>query len=123
MPHILRKPSISYSSFTVAISRTTGTAGSERRKQKLDKEWMFMVRTKMPSGTLTAEQYIAHDDMAEKLGNATMRLTTRQGIQLHGILKGGLRNTVRAIANCGLTSWGACGDVVRNTMAPGTPIQ
>ena len=95
---------------------------SERRKQKLEKEWMFMVRTKMPSGTLTAEQYIAHDDMAEKLGNATMRLTTRQGIQLHGILKGGLRDTVRAIADCGLTSWGACGDVVRNTMAPGAPI-
>ena len=95
---------------------------SERRKQKLDKEWMFMVRTKMPAGTLTAEQYIAHHDMAEKLGNSTMRLTTRQGIQLHGILKGGLRDTVRAIANCGMTSWGACGDVVRNTMAPGTPI-
>ena len=95
---------------------------SERRKQKLEKEWMFMIRTKMPSGTLTAEQYIAHDDMAEKLGNATMRLTTRQGIQLHGILKGGLRDTVRAISSCGLTSWGACGDVVRNTMAPGTPI-
>ncbi|MCP4847145.1 MAG: NADPH-dependent assimilatory sulfite reductase hemoprotein subunit [Verrucomicrobiaceae bacterium] len=95
---------------------------SERRKQKLDKEWMFMVRTKMPSGTLTAQQYLAHDDMAEKLGNATMRLTSRQGIQLHGILKGGLRDTVRAIANCGMTSWGACGDVVRNTMAPGTPV-
>ena len=95
---------------------------SERRKQKLDKEWMFMVRTKMPAGTLTSEQYIAHHDMADKLGNATMRLTSRQGIQLHGILKGGLRDTVRAISNCGLTSWGACGDVVRNTMAPGAPV-
>ena len=65
----------------------------ERRKQKLDKEWSFMVRTKMPSGTLTAEQYLAHDKMADALGNTTMRLTTRQGIQLHGILKGNLRNT------------------------------
>ena len=94
----------------------------ERRKQKLDKEWSFMVRTKMPSGTLTAEQYLAHDKMADALGNTTMRLTTRQGIQLHGILKGNLRNTIRAISDCGLTTWGACGDVVRNTMAPAVPI-
>lgn len=94
----------------------------ERRKQKLDKEWSFMVRTKMPSGTLTAEQYLAHDKMADTLGNTTMRLTTRQGIQLHGILKGNLRNTIRAISDCGLTTWGACGDVVRNTMAPAVPI-
>lgn len=96
---------------------------SERRKAKLDKEWIFMVRTKMPAGTLTAEQYLAHDKMAEDLGNSTMRLTTRQGIQLHGIVKGGLRDTVRAIVDCGLTSWGACGDVVRNTMGPGAPFR
>ena len=94
----------------------------ERRKQKLDKEWSFMVRTKMPSGTLTAEQYLAHHRMANQLGNTTMRLTTRQGIQLHGILKGDLRDTIRSISDCGLTTWGACGDVVRNTMAPAIPI-
>ena len=94
----------------------------ERRKQKLDKEWSFMVRTKMPSGTLTAEQYLAHHSMANQLGNTTMRLTTRQGIQLHGILKGDLRETIRSISDCGLTTWGACGDVVRNTMAPAIPI-
>jgi sulfite reductase beta subunit-like hemoprotein len=95
----------------------------ERRKQKLDKEWMFMVRTKMPSGTLTPEQYLAHDSMADELGNATMRLTTRQGIQLHGILKGHLRDAIRYISDCGLTTWGACGDVVRNTMGPAAPIK
>ena len=94
---------------------------SQRRKQKLDKEWSFMVRTKMPAGRLTPEQYLAHDRMAETLGESTMRLTTRQGIQLHGIAKGGLRDTIRSIVDCGLTSWGACGDVVRNTMGPGAP--
>ena len=94
----------------------------ERRKQKLDKEWSFMVRTKMPSGTLTAEQYLAHHNMANQLVNTTMRLTTRQGIQLHGILKGDLRETIRSISDCGLTTCGACGDVVRNTMAPAIPI-
>ena len=95
----------------------------ERRKQKLEKEWMFMVRTKMPSGTLTSEQYLIHDSMADKLGDSTMRLTTRQGIQLHGILKGQLRDAIRYISDCGLTTWGACGDVVRNTMAPAAPIK
>ena len=95
----------------------------ERRKQKLDKEWMFMVRTKMPSGTLTPEQYLAHDSMTDELGNATMRLTTRQGIQLHGILKGHLRDAIRYISDCGLTTWGACGDVVRNTMGSAVPIK
>ena len=60
--------------------------------------------------------------MANQLGNTTMRLTTRQGIQLHGILKGDLRETIRSISDCGLTTWGACGDVVRNTMAPAIPI-
>lgn len=95
----------------------------ERRKAKLDKEWIFMVRTKMPAGTLSPEQYLGHDKMADELGNATMRLTTRQGIQLHGIVKDGLRDTIRAIVDCGLTSWGACGDVVRNTMGPGAPIR
>ena len=87
-----------------------------------DKAWMFMVRTKMPGGELTAAQYIAHDDLAGSLGNSTLRLTTRQGIQLHGVLKGDLRETIAQIRAAGLTTWGACGDVVRNTMAPAAPI-
>ena len=87
-----------------------------------DKAWMFMVRTKMPGGELTAAQYLAHDDLAGALGNSTLRLTTRQGIQLHGVLKGHLRETIAQIRSAGLTTWGACGDVVRNTMAPASPI-
>src|SRR5450432_1412134 len=58
--------------------RRRGAAGGE-------KAWMFMVRTKMPGGGLTSEQYLAHDDLAGSLGNCTLRLTTRQGIQLHGV--------------------------------------
>ncbi len=95
---------------------------AERRKQKLDKAWSFMVRSKMPGGRVTAEQYLVHEDLAEKLGNGTLRLTTRQGIQLHGILKGGLKDVIRTIKDSGLTTWGACGDVVRNTMGPASPI-
>lgn len=94
----------------------------ERRKQGLDKAWSFMIRSKMPGGRLTAEQYIVHDDLAEKLGNRNMRLTTRQGIQLHGILIGGLKEVIASVVSTGLTTWGACGDVVRNTMGPASPI-
>lgn len=96
---------------------------TERRKQKLDKAWMFMVRSKMPGGRITAEQYLQHDRLAGKLGNGTIRLTTRQGIQLHGILKGSLKEAISTIKKSGLTTWGACGDVVRNTMGPASPIR
>lgn len=94
----------------------------ERRKQGLDKAWSFMIRSKMPGGRLTAAQYLIHDDLAEKLGNRNMRLTTRQGIQLHGVLIGGLKEVISSVVRSGLTTWGACGDVVRNTMGPASPI-
>ncbi len=95
---------------------------AELRKQKLDKAWSFMTRTKMPGGLITAEQYLAHDDFADRLANGTLRLTTRQGIQFHGILMGGLKEVIASINKIGLTTWGACGDVVRNTMGPSAPI-
>ncbi|MCB1092843.1 MAG: NADPH-dependent assimilatory sulfite reductase hemoprotein subunit, partial [Verrucomicrobiae bacterium] len=95
---------------------------SERRKQNLDKAWSFMVRSKMPGGRLTAQQYLMHDDLAETVGNQNMRLTTRQGIQLHGILIGSLKEVISQVVHSGLTTWGACGDVVRNTMGPASPI-
>ncbi len=95
---------------------------AELRKQKLDKDWSFMTRTKMPGGLITAKQYLAHDDFADRLANGTLRLTTRQGIQFHGILKGGLKEIIASIREIGLTTWGACGDVVRNTMGPAAPL-
>lgn len=96
---------------------------SERRKQKLDKAWDFMIRSKMPGGHLTAEQYIAHDILADTVGSGNLRLTTRQGIQLHGVLIGGLQTVIKTVVGCGLTTSGACGDVVRNTMGPASPIK
>ncbi len=95
---------------------------SELRKQKLDKAWSFMVRNKMPGGAMTAAQYLDHDRISDELANHTLRITSRQGIQFHGILKGGLKDVVARIHDTGLTTWGACGDVVRNTMGPAAPI-
>jgi sulfite reductase (ferredoxin) len=94
-----------------------------RKKQNLDKAWMFMVRSKLPGGALTAEQYLAHDRIAGELGNNTLRITTRQGFQLHGVLKGDLKECIRRINLSGITTLGACGDVVRNTVAPAAPLK
>src|SRR5580700_2262634 len=94
-----------------------------RKKQHLDKAWMFMVRSKLPGGALTAEQYLAHDRIAGDLGNGTLRITTRQGFQLHGVLKGDLQDCIRGSNASGITTWGACGDVVRNTTGPASPFK
>jgi sulfite reductase (ferredoxin) len=97
-------------------------ARAARRAQNQDKAWMFMVRSKLPGGDLSAAQYLEHDKIAGDLGNGTLRITTRQGFQTHGILKGDLKECIRRINESGVTTWGACGDVVRNTIAPAAPI-
>ena len=96
---------------------------ASRKKQNLDKAWMFMVRSKLPGGALSAKQYLEHDRIAGDLGNGTLRITTRQGFQLHGVVKGDLQDCIRRINASGITTWGACGDVVRNTTGPATPFK
>jgi sulfite reductase (ferredoxin) len=93
-----------------------------RKRQNLEKAWIFMVRSKLPGGALSAAQYLEHDRIAGELGNGTLRITTRQGFQTHGVLKGDLQACIRQINESGMTTWGACGDVVRNTVAPASPI-
>jgi sulfite reductase (ferredoxin) len=95
---------------------------SARKAQNQDKAWIFMVRSKLPGGDLTAAQYLEHDKIAGELGNGTLRITTRQGFQTHGVLKGNLKESIKRINDSGVTTWGACGDVVRNTIAPASPI-
>jgi len=85
------------------------------------KHYQFMIRSKLPGGQLTAAQYIAHDDIASKYGNDTLRITTRQAFQLHGVIKGDLRSTIRELNGALVTTFGACGDVVRNVMACPAP--
>ena len=97
-------------------------ARKTRRAEGLGKHIMFMVRCKIPGGVMTADQYLAVDDLAGKYANGTLRITSRQGIQLHGIVKGGLKDTIAGINHCLLTTLGACGDVNRNVMACPAPI-
>lgn len=83
---------------------------------------MFMVRCKIPGGKLTASQYLAMDRIAEQYANSTLRITSRQGIQIHGVLKANLKRTIADINQCLLTTLGACGDVSRNVMSPSAPF-
>jgi sulfite reductase (ferredoxin) len=96
-------------------------ARKARRKDGLGKHHMFMVRCKIPGGRLSARQYLAIDDLAGKFANGTLRFTTRQGIQLHGVLKSRLQDTIAGINECLLSTLGACGDVERNVMACPAP--
>src|SRR5206468_1837689 len=96
-------------------------ARKNRRKEGVGKHYMFMVRCKIPGGRLTAKQYLAVDEIAGAHANGTLRFTTRQGIQLHGVLKSNLKETIAGINRCLLTTLGACGDVERNVMACPAP--
>lgn len=89
----------------------------------LGKQYSCMVRTRIPGGRVTAEQFLAELDLCEKLANGTLRITSRQGFQLHGVLKGDLKESVRAINNVQLTTFAACGDVNRNVMACPAPFR
>ncbi len=81
----------------------------------------FMIRSKVPGGQLTAAQYLAHDDIASQYGTGTLRITTRECFQIHGVLKGELRDTLRAFNDALVTTFGACGDIARNVMACPAP--
>src|SRR5262249_48977912 len=96
-------------------------ARKTRRQEGAGKSYIFMVRCKIPGGRLTAAQYLAVDALAGAHANGTLRFTTRQGIQLHGVLKDHLKETIAGINECLLTTLGACGDVERNVMACPAP--
>jgi sulfite reductase (ferredoxin) len=84
---------------------------------------MFMVRTKIPGGVLTADQYLRFDDLAGRFGNDTLRVTTRQDVQFHGVIKANLRATIRALNETLVTTLGACGDVERNVVSCPAPLR
>lgn len=94
----------------------------QRKTARAEKTHSFMLRTRVPGGVLTAEQYLAHDDLAQQYANGTLRITTRQCFQFHGILKGDLQATIRGLNDALITSLGACGDVVRNVCACPAPV-
>ncbi len=94
---------------------------AERGKKKMEKAFSFMIRLRIPGGVCTPQQFLILDSIARDYGNRTMRLTTRQTFQLHGIIKSNLKATMREIDDALLTTIAACGDVNRNVMCNPNP--
>jgi len=95
----------------------------ERRLQKLEPAHSFMIRTRLPGGVCTPVQWLALDAIARRHGNGTLRLTTRQAFQLHGVVKRDLKATMAAINATLIDTIGACGDVNRNVIASANPVE
>jgi sulfite reductase (NADPH) hemoprotein beta-component len=93
----------------------------DRDLRKTGKKYIMMVRGRIPGGVMTAKQWCVFDDLSTQYGNNTLRITTRQSIQFHGIVMSGLRPLVAKINECLLSTLAACGDVNRNVMAAPTP--
>jgi sulfite reductase (NADPH) hemoprotein beta-component len=93
----------------------------ERRRKRLEQAYSFMARVRVPGGTVTPAQWLTLDRIAGDWGNGTLRLTTRQAFQFHGIVKTNLRRAIRAIDAALLDTLAACGDVNRNVMCSPNP--
>jgi len=89
----------------------------ERRLQKLEPAYSFMIRTRLPGGVCSPQQWLALDAIARRYANGSLRLTTRQAFQMHGIVKRDLKSTIAAINQSLIDTIAACGDVNRNVMA------
>ncbi|MBE9104995.1 sulfite reductase, ferredoxin dependent [Nostoc cf. edaphicum LEGE 07299] len=95
----------------------------DNRTKGQEKDYQFMLRTKNPGGLVPPQLYLALDKIADEYGNHTLRATTRQGFQLHGILKKNLKSAIATIVKNLGSTLGACGDINRNVMAPPAPFK
>jgi sulfite reductase (NADPH) hemoprotein beta-component len=93
----------------------------ERKKKKLEPLYSFMIRVRVPGGVVTPAQWLALDGLTEEYGIGTLKLTTRQAVELHGVFKRNLKKTLKGINACLLDSLAGCGDVNRNVMASALP--
>lgn len=96
---------------------------AEREHQKLEPAYSFMIRTRLPGGVVTPKQWLALSGLARVYANGTLRLTTRQAFQLHGVIKKDLKKTMQGMNAALIDSIAACGDVNRNVMAAANPVE
>ncbi|ARK24264.1 sulfite reductase subunit beta [Sporosarcina sp. P37] len=94
---------------------------TERQRQKLEPAYQFMIRVRTPAGFATPKQWLVMDELAHKYGNGTLKLTTRQAFQMHGILKWNMKKNIQEMNEALLDSIAACGDVNRNVMCSPNP--
>ena len=95
----------------------------EREHQKLEPAYSFMIRTRLPGGVCTPQQWLALSGLARTYGSGTLRLTTRQAFQLHGVIKKDLKKTMQGMNAALIDSIAACGDVNRNVMSSANPVE
>ncbi|MFQ4135749.1 sulfite reductase, ferredoxin dependent [Nodosilinea sp. PGN35] len=130
--HFLREPVASellqdtthFSEPAIQILKFHGSYQQDNRDHRAkgqEKDYQMMLRTRNPGGFLSPELYLTLDRLSDEYGNGTLRATTRQGIQLHGVLKQNLKATIAAIVRSLGSTLGACGDLNRNVMAPPAP--
>jgi sulfite reductase (ferredoxin) len=98
-------------------------SATERKQRGDDKIWQFMVRVRIPGGRLTPEQYLVLDELADRYADGSLRVTTRQSVQFHGVVKAGLKSAIGEINAALLTTLAACGDVVRTVTTTPAPIR
>ena len=96
---------------------------SERKTKKLEPLYQFMVRVRAAGGITTPKQWLALDELSDTYGNGTMKLTTRQSFQFHGILKNDLKPTIQKVNDALLSTLATCGDVNRNVMCNPNPYE
>lgn len=95
----------------------------ERRKRKLEPDYQFMLRTRLPGGICTPQQWLKLDEIAQQYANNSLRITTRQAFQVHGVIKWNLKAVIQQMDQVMLDTFAACGDVNRNVMCAVNPYQ
>ncbi len=114
-----------FSEDAIQLMKFHGSYQQDNRENRIrgqEKDYQMMLRTRSPGGFIPPELYLALDRLSDQYGNHTMRATTRQGFQLHGILKRDLKATIAEIVKHMGSTLGACGDLNRNVMAPPAPF-
>jgi sulfite reductase (ferredoxin) len=124
----LAEPSDKFNKDNSALLKFHGTYQQDDRENRVKQEggkslrqYIFMVRSAVPGGRLTADQLLGELALCDELGNGTLRITSRQGLQLHGVPKRNLHETIRRINEVKLSTLAACGDVKRNVMCCPAP--
>ena len=115
-----------FSEEAIQILKFHGSYQQDNRDNRVkgqEKDYSMMLRTRSPGGFIPPQLYIAMDKLSDEYGNQTLRITTRQGLQLHGILKKNLKETIATIVKNMGSTLGACGDLNRNVMAPPAPYK
>ncbi len=116
----LKNTSDHFTNDSVQLLKFHGSYQQDNREIK-GKDWQMMLRLRSPGGKINPSLFLALDDLADRLGNGTLRATTRQAFQMHGIRKNNLHEVINTIVKSMGSTLAACGDINRNVMAPAAP--